>query len=246
MTNKNELEEITISSLKDAKAYEKEFLKDKHITVVGVAWDTKFKHLENCIVEGGKIVCESMYKTKFIGADKVHAEKVAFSIFENCNKILIDYSDKGHGVETSRFIDCRTIIIVDTGVEDCMFSNFEILHLTDAIVKNCLVENIICKNDCVISMEDGEMSNVSFDNIELCNGAYLIEGYGEPWVEDSVFLNIRTSREDRELFHQEETNGLSIKKKKEYCFVDENSCSGLNLVMDLDGNIDFQSFLKGE
>ena len=98
------------------------------------------------------------------------------------------------------------------------------------MMDNCIIANIICEDDCAISMEDGELTNISFENIELRNGSYLIEGYGNPWVENSVFINIRTSREDSEIFHMEETKGKIFKKKVEYSFVDEESCSGLELI----------------
>ena len=87
-------------------------------------------------------------------------------------------------------------------------------------------------------MEDGEISEVSFENIELRNDTYLIEGYGVPWVGESVFVNIRTSREDKELFHMEEETGIIFKKTKEIQFVDEYSCTGLDLVMGLDGKLE--------
>lgn len=246
MTNKIELERITISKPEDTRAYENESIKDKHITILSKAWDTKFKHLENCTVEGGNVVCESMYKAKFVNVEKVCADNVIFSIFENCKSVQIGDIDEGYKAETSQFFNCGTINITDANVEDCIFNNFETMYLTNTSMESCLVQNITCDGDCAISMEDGKMSDISFENVELRNDSYLVEGYGAPWVEDSVFLNIRTSRNDRELFHQEETKGLIFKKKKEYCFVDENSCDGLKLVMDIHGNIDFSNFIKGK
>lgn len=97
-------------------------------------------------------------------------------------------------------------------------------------MKSCLIQNIVCENDCAISMEDGEISEVSFENIDLRNDSYLVEGYGVPWVGESVFMNIRTSREDKELFHMEEETGIIFKKRKEFQFVDEFSAQGLILL----------------
>lgn len=236
------MERITISTMAEALRYRNEKVSDKHIEILSTAWDTKFGSLENCVIEGGNVNCKSMCKAKFRGAGKVYADEVIFSVFENCKEVQIGEYDEGYKAETSQFFNCGEITINEASVKDCIFNKFEILNLTNTTMKSCLVQNIVCENDCAICMEDGEISEVSFENIELRNDTYLIEGYGEPWVEDSVFLNIRTSRDDRELFHQEEIKGLIIKKKKEYCFVDEASCSGLDLVTVLKGNIDFNKF----
>ena len=130
---------------------------------------------------------------------------------------------------------CEEITIDEATVEDCIFDGFETLFPTSTRMDNCIIANVICENDCAISMEDGELTNISFENIDLKHDSYLIEGYGNPWVENSVFVNICTSREDYEIFHMEETKGKIFKKKVEFRFVDEDSCSGLELIPILSG-----------
>ena len=229
------MEKLTISTEAEALRYRNEKVSDKHIEILSTAWDTKFGSLENCVIEGGNIICKSMYKAKFKGAEKVCADEVVFSTFDSCKKVQIGEYDEGYKAETSQFFNCGDITISEASVTDCIFNNFETLYLTNVEMKSCLIQNVICKNDCAISMEDGEISEVSFENIELRNDSYLIEGYGVPWVGESVFMNIRTSREDKELFHMEEETGIIFKKTKEIQFVDEFSCSGLDLVTSLDG-----------
>ena len=236
------MERITISTESEALKYRHEKVSDKHIEILSKAFDTYFGSLENCVIEGGNVICKSMYKAKFKNAEKVCADKVIFSVFDSCKRVQIGDYDEGYKAETSQFFNCGDIIINEASDKDCIFNNFETLNLTNAEMTDCLIMNVICENDCAISMEDGEMSNVSFENIELRNDSYLVEGYGAPWVRDSVFMNIRTSREDRELFLLEEEKGFIIKKKKQFNFVDEDSCSGLNLIRGLDGAIEIGSF----
>ena len=232
------MEKLTISTEAEALRYKNEKVSDKHIEILSTAWNTKFGSLENCVIDGGNVICKSMYKAKLRGAGKVYADEVIFSVFENCKEVQIGEYDEGYKAETSRFFNCGEITINEASVKDCIFNNFETLYLTNVEMKSCLIQNVVCEKDSVIDMEDGEISEVSFENIELRNDTYLIEGYGVPWVGESVFVNIRTSREDKELFHMEEETGIIFKKTKEFQFVDEYSCTGLDLVMGLDGKLE--------
>ena len=71
-----------------------------------------------------------------------------------------------------------------------------------------------------------------YKNIRLFSGC----------IEHSSFSNIRTSREDKEIIICEQTVGKIFKKKKQFCIVDEDSCTGLNCITDLDGAIKIGGF----
>jgi len=158
----------------------------------------------------------------------VYVDEIYLSSMQRCKAVQCGGFDDDFGVEGSWFSDCEEISINESTVTACIFHGFKTLSLVSTSMDNCRVYDVLCDGECAISMEDGEMTNVVFEDIELKNDSYLIEGYGEPWVESCVFANIHTSRDDCELFHMEETRGKIFKTTKEYCFVDEESCSGLD------------------
>lgn len=232
------LEKIIIETEAELKKYEGQNLNNKHLIINFDSENIKLGTLENCQIEGKKLICKKLVKCKLFKMEKVYADKLHLAKFSQCKEIRIgDYSEDNK-ISASMFFDCDTIMLTDADVDDCIFKNFKTLYLTNCIMENGLVAAIECENDCAISMEDGSISDVSFENISLKNDSYLIEGFGEPWIENCVFLNVRTSREDKEIFHQEETKGKIFKRKKEYSFVDEESCSGLNLIMNSDGEFE--------
>lgn len=231
MEHKNETEKIIIHTSADLKPFEEKDLQGKHLVMKRAIRDVKLGTLEGCIIEGGGIVCNQLMNCKLYDVTYVYAESCKLSVFKGCEKIQLGTTDSDNQVSESQFYHCSSISLEDTEAEECIFNNFGHLYLASVAMDNCIIADIICENDCAIGMEDSEIKNVSFENITLQNGAYLIEGYGTPWVEESTFLNIRTDRDDKEIFHQEETTGKIFKKKKEYSFVDEESCTGLMQIM---------------
>ena len=230
MLNKNELEKIVINSVEELKIIEGMDLNDKYLVMNTSVKNIKLGTLEGCIIEGGDIVCQKLSRCNLYDVSYTYADEIYLSVLQRCKKVQCGGIEDNYSIKASRFFGCGEITVDDAMVEDCIFDNFKIMFPTSTTMDNCIVSNVTCENDCVISMEDGELKNISFENIDLRNGSYLIEGYGNPWVENSVFVNIRTSREDYEIFHMEETKGKIFKKKVEYSFVDEESCSGLDLI----------------
>ena len=230
MLNKNELEKIVINSEQDLKAFEGQNLKGKYLILNDVIKSIKLGSLEGCIVEGGGIVCKKMSGCNICDTIYTYADEIHLSLFQRCKEVQCGDYDEDYSIKASRFFECGRISVNDAKITDCIFDNFDILFLTTTNMDNCIISNIICKEECVISMEDGELTNISFENIDLKNDSYLIEGYGNPWVENSVFVNIRTTRDDYEIFHMEEIRGKIFKKKVEFSFVDEDTCSGLDLI----------------
>ena len=110
----NNYEKIIISDQAQSKEYQGQSLKGKHIVIEGSDFKTELEKLENCIVEGGLIHCQSTYNCKFLGTEKLLAEKLEFSVFENCNKIQVGNRDFNNKVYTSQFFNCNTISITDS------------------------------------------------------------------------------------------------------------------------------------
>ena len=229
MLNKNELEKIVINSLEDLKAFEEQDLNDKHLILNITSKNIKLGTLDGCIIDGGGIVCKKLSGCNLYDVSYTYADEIYLSVLQRCKKVKCGGIEDNYSIKESQFFGCEEITIDDAMVEDSIFDSFETLLLTSTTMNNCIIVNSICENDCVISMEDGEITNTSFENIELRNDSYLIEGYGNPWVKNSVFVNVRTSRKDYAIFHMEETKGIIFKKKVEFSFVDEDSCSGLEL-----------------
>lgn len=230
MLNKNELEKIVINSVEELKAFKEQDLNDKYLVLNVTVKNIKLGTLEGCVVEGSGVVCKKLSRCNLYDVQYTYADEIYLSVLQRCKKVQCGDIEDNYSIKASQFFGCEEITIDDAVVEDCLFDNFKIMFPTSTTMDKCIISNVTCENDCVISMEDGELTNISFENVDLRNGSYLIEGYGNPWVENSVFVNIRTSREDYEIFHMEEIKGKIFKKKVEYSFVDQKSCSGLELI----------------
>ena len=165
---------------------------------------------------------------------------VAGHTFINFEKLEFE---EGTSVEDCVFENCGDITFDESKAENCIFTDVDTIFSTRSNFKNCKFKDIVGDRGCAISMEDGEITGCSFENIKLMDEAYLIEGYGEAWVENCTFKDIQTTREDRKLFIMEEERGFIIKKKKQFCFVDDESCSGLDQVRYIDGEVDVKPLL---
>ena len=151
---------------------------------------------------------------------------VAHHTFRNFDDLEFE---EGASIEDCIFENCGRVTVGECEVKSCIFTDVEILSRNSNFT-DCTFNKIVCHDDCVISMEDGEISGCSFENIKLFEDSYLIEGFGDAWVEKCEFKDIQTERDDHEIFHMEEEAGFIIKRKKEYSFVDEGSCKGLNRI----------------
>ncbi len=133
-------------------------------------------------------------------------------------------------LEDCTFEDCHTVYFSDCKVNNCQFYGVETVYADRTPINGCDFEHLRCDNDCVLCLEDSEVSFCTFKDVELTNEAYLVDGVGDVWIESCSFENISTDRSDRELFFCEETVGKIFKKKVQFCIADTESCSGLDKV----------------
>lgn len=228
MLNKIELEKIIINSEEELKQFEGENIANKHLIINEMIKTVKLGNLENCIVEGTVIICDKLTDCNVQNIADVYCCSAESTKFDGCYKIQFGDIDEKYNISNCTFLCCRKIIVNDADITDCSFDRIGTIFLTNSDMAKSIITDVRCEAECVISMEDGELSAVTFENIELYNASFLIEGYGEPWIENCSFVNVSTSRNDKDLFHQEETKGILFKRTKEYSFVDEESCTGLS------------------
>lgn len=164
---------------------------------------------------------------------------VAHHTFRNFEKLEFE---EGTRIEDCVFEDCGDISFDECKINACCFSRINAIFSVRSNFTNSQFKELVCDNDMIISLEDSEISHCSFYDVELREDSYICDGVGTSWIEHSSFSRIRTSREDKEIIICEETVGKIFKKKKQFCIVDEDSCTGLDCIADLDGNIEIGSF----
>jgi hypothetical protein len=133
-------------------------------------------------------------------------------------------------LEDCAFEDCHTVYFSDCKVNNCQFYGVETVYADRTPIDGCDFEHLRCDNDCVLCLEDSDVSFCTFKDVQLTNEAYLVDGVGDVWIESCSFENISTDRKDRELFFCEETAGKIFKKKVQFQIADTASCSGLDKV----------------
>ena len=227
MFAKENLEKIVIESWDDIKPYEGKDISDKHIVIKEKIEPIKLGTLTNCYIEGTNVICSKLINCYVENIADVYADEIEGCVFKCCYKVQCGDYDEEFVLKDSQFLNCINIISYYSRIENCKFNKIHTLYVTGVDMKGCVLSDIVCKNDCIISLEDGNISQCKFENLELLNDSYIVNGYGSPWIENCIFENIHTSRTDGELFIQEEEKGI-FKKKVRYCFVDEDSCKGLD------------------
>lgn len=133
-------------------------------------------------------------------------------------------------LQNCRFENCKCIQMDDGMLLDSYLTGFEDLMLDGTPTLCCTMEHLRCDEDCLIFLANGEISGCTFRDIELRKDAYLVEAEESGWLEVSSFENIRTDREDKELFNCQVEEGIIFKTKRQKNFVYEESCTGLDQV----------------
>lgn len=133
-------------------------------------------------------------------------------------------------LENCTFENCNTVYFSDCKVNHCQFYGVDTVYADRTPIDGCDFEHLRCNNDCVLCLEDSNVSFCTFKDVELTNEAYLMDGVGDVWVESCTFEGISTDRKDRELFFCEETVGKIFKKKVQFQIADTESCTGLDRV----------------
>lgn len=145
--------------------------------------------------------------------------------FRNCkieslNFVISNCTFENCRVECVGLIGCTltgcTITTEDSGIKDCKIANVQTVYANKGPIVACAFTDIFCDNEGVIFADDCEITDCSFENIELRNGAYLVSGTGDSYVGNSQFTNCRTDRMDRALFYGEDIKGTLVKKRKAF------------------------------
>lgn len=152
--------------------------------------------------------------------------KVTHATFRNYPVLRID----DLCLEECVFENCHTVYLEDCKVDGCRFSGIDTLYADRTPITNSIFEHLRCDHDCVLCLEDSDVSYCTFTDVGLTNGAHLISGAGDVWVESCCFDNIRTDRKDRALCFCEERVGKIFKKTVQLCIMDEDSCKGLDQI----------------
>lgn len=149
---------------------------------------------------------------------------IAHHTFRNFEKLAFE---KGTVIEGCVFEDCDAITFGKCKIENCAFSRIDTIFSSQSNFTDCKFQELVCDNGEIIVLEDSEISHCSFENVELREGAYLCDGTSDSWIDHTAFSDVRTDREDREIIICEEKAGMIIKRKKRFCIVDEDTCTGL-------------------
>ena len=154
---------------------------------------------------------------------------VAHHTFRNFSKLAFE---EGTLIEDCIFENCADITIDGCRVDNCTFRCVDLISFIYSNVTNSRFCDLTGGNvnDAVLLLEDGELNHCTFENITLQNDSFLCSGSGSPWIEHCDFSKIRTSRADREIILCEEEVGMIFKHTKQFCIVDENSCTGLDQI----------------
>lgn len=224
MFAKENLEKIVIESWDDIKPYEGKDLSNKHIILKEKVETVKLGVLKNCYIEGTNVICTKLINCHIENIADVYVDEIEACIFKYCYKIQCGDYDEEFTIKDSKFLNCIKVIVSYGRVENCEFNKIHTLYLTGTDMTDCKISDIVCKNDCVISMEDGNISKCEFDNLDLSNNSYIVNGYGSPFIEECTFKNIKSSLDYDELFNCEETVGFVSKKTRKYCIHDEATC----------------------
>lgn len=128
------------------------------------------------------------------------------------------------------FVNCDYIQIDDGLLMDCSFNRINSLFACRSDIVHCKFEHLKCDSDFLITMEDCEMTQCLFRDVELRNDAYLCEGVDKVEVKNCVFRDCSTTRGDRKMFHGIRLGKGLFKRKAEIEILDERTCKGLHQV----------------
>ncbi len=147
-------------------------------------------------------------------------------VFRNFEELFIESTR----ISECGFENCVRLNISESKVDDCTFDGTGFISADCTDFSDSHFCNSTCWTDPLISIENGNFPRCSFENIELRKGSFLIEAFGNVWVDYCDFREIRTDEEGGDIFRCEETRGKIFKKTVEIQFVDEETCTGLEKV----------------
>ena len=89
------------------------------------------------------------------------------------------------------------------------------------------------EDEGVVVIEDCKVTHCSFDDVELRNGSYLIDGIGDACVEYCQFSNCRTDQVDGEICRGKIETGKWRKRWIEVDILRDDTCTGLDTIEEL-------------
>lgn len=173
-------------------------------------------NLDNCTFKNiiGKIEVDTISGCSFTGCTYVNSAEISGSTFTDCGEVS---ADNGY-FRNCDFIHVKTIVATSSDIDSCRFQK----------IKN---ED---EDGYTISIQDCKITHCSFDDVELRNGSYLVDGSGDTCVEYCRFTNCRTDRDDLEICHSEIITGKLRKKTIEVDILRDDTCTGLDKIERLD------------
>lgn len=167
---------------------------------------------------------------------EIRAREIIDAAFERCGAVCAGSADGDNQIARCTFTDCYAVTVEDGSLEDSGFAGLSTLYLVRTAAENCVFQRSEVERQALISMEDSTVSRCTFENILLKNDARFCDAIGDCSVEECRFSNCCAENCARDLFHGEETTGRFHRKAVNYSLVDEDSCSGLDEIREMDNN----------
>lgn len=175
-------------------------------------------NINNCTFKNitGKIEVNTIAGCSFTGCAYVSGTKISSSTFTDCGSVSSE--NEGGYIRSCDFIHVKAVFATWSDIDSCQFQKIR----GDT------------EDDGVIFITDCKITHCSFDDVELQNGSYLVEGLGDVCVEYCQFTNCRTDRDDLEICRGKIETGKLRKKTIEVDILDDDTCTGLDQIARLE------------
>ncbi len=160
----------------------------------------------------GKIETAMITNCTFTDCANIESEKISGSTFTDCGHIAVD-AENGY-------------------IRNCDFTRVKAVFATLSDIDSCKFRKLKgdVEDDGIILLEDCKITHCSFDDVELRNGSYLIDGVGDACVEYCQFANCRTDQNDGEICRGKIETGKRGKRWIEVDILRDDTCTGLNTI----------------
>lgn len=175
-------------------------------------------NIDNCTFKNitGKIEVDTISGCSFTGCAYIGGTKISSSTFTDCGSVSSE--NEGGYIRNCDFVHVKAVFATGSDIDSCKFREI-----------GCDTED-----DGVIFIEDCKITHCSFDDVELRNGSYLVNGSGDACVEYCQFTNCRTDRDDGEICRGKIETGKLRKKTIEVDILRDDTCTGLDKIERLD------------
>lgn len=161
---------------------------------------------------------------------KIEVDTISGCSFTGCTYVT------GTKISKSSFTDCGNVSASSGYFRNCEFIHVKAVFATSSDIDNCKFQKIRedTEDDGAIQIEDCKITHCSFDDVELRNNSYLVDGIGDACVEYCQFTNCRTDRDDGEICRGKIETGKLRKKMIEVDILRDDTCMGLDKIERLD------------